>query len=87
MFAIKDNETGVLFHKKGQIVLFKDDQELQNYLTLFANYSMQAAAAHIQENPFLPMEVQRKFQTAPWEKIDVDIYPMKNTIKYADLNI
>lgn len=87
MFAIKDNETGVLLHKKGQIILFKDDIELQNYLTLFVNFSMQMAAAHIQEDPFLPMAVQRKFQAGPWEKIDADIYHMDNTIKYSDLNL
>ena len=87
MFAIKDRETGILLHKQGKIILFETDQEVQNYLTLFANYSMQAAAAQIHENPFLPMEVQRKFNSDCWEPIDENDYHMENTIKYSDLNI
>lgn len=87
MFAIVDRQTGILLHKKGQIVLFETDQEAENYLTLFANFSMQAAAAQMTENPFLPMEVQTKFNSNPWEKLDEKDYTFENTIKYTDLNI
>lgn len=87
MFAIVDNETGILLHKKGQIILFDNDTELQNYLTLFANFSMQTAAKGMAENPFLPMEIQQKFNRSPWRKLSTEDYTFKNTIKYIDLNI
>ena len=74
MFAIVDNETGILLHKKGQIILFENDTEVQNYLTLFANFSMQAAAKEMVQNPFLPLEVQQKFNRSPWEKLSTDDY-------------
>lgn len=54
MFVII-HQSGLYFHNKGRIILFKSQQEAQYFLELFSQYSMQMLAQ--EGNPMKIMQV------------------------------
>lgn len=44
IFVIKHN-SGLYFHNKGRIILFESQQEAENFINMFVNYSMQRLAS------------------------------------------
>lgn len=88
MFAIKEKVSGIFLHNnQGEIILFNNDQEFQEYLYLFEQFAMFEIqrTGQIQQNPFIVMEIQTKLHNPNiWEKIDSEQYHIEKTFSYID---
>lgn len=59
MFIIRDNQSGLLFHKKQQIILFERPEDAQSFLQAFHQYAIQRMLEETQD-PTSIFTVQNK---------------------------
>ena len=71
MFMIM-HKSGLYFHNKGRIILFESQQEAQNFMEMFINYSMGELGkeGRMAETMQVPIVVMRECAIMP---VDFDI--------------
>ena len=83
MYIIQDTQTGLLFHKKQQIILFERPEEAQSFLQAFTGYSIQRLIEETQ-NPTVIFQVQNRISMCQIIKPQFDINNVK-TIWFHEL--
>lgn len=71
MFVIM-HQSGLYFHNKGRIILFESQQEANNFMQMFMNYSMNRLGqeGRVEETMRVPIVVMHECKILP---VDFDI--------------